>query len=194
MRKDVMDAIRSTAKEAAQEVVSRQRTMYESNLYRATERLLYNYKAMRAQVEDRETYMMIPNRSTSITGSPTGKTVYQDRSDALEAAVHAREVSYQRTRARFEEIDAVVQQFAQKREFIVIRMYYFNEDAHGNDRRDTDKKCTFEDIQYELAAAGMEKSERTIRGWRTRIVQDMAIRLFGIDGAISIETRRQEAD
>lgn len=74
-------------------------------------------------------------------------------------------------------------------EFIVIRMYYFNEDAYGNDRSSDSRPYTFEEISEELAAAGLQRSEKTLRSWRTRLVQDMTVTLFGIDGAVSVETR-----
>ena len=41
----------------------------------------------------------------------------------------------------------------------------------------------------ELAAVGIEKSVRTLRTWRSKLVQDMTVLLFGVDGAVSIEAR-----
>lgn len=39
------------------------------------------------------------------------------------------------------------------------------------------------------ATVSIEKSVRTLRTWRTKLVQDMTVLLFGVDGAVSIESR-----
>lgn len=111
-----------------------------------------------------------------------------DRLDLYEEHVAARRASYERTKARYDEIDAVVRQFEDREEFVVIRMYYFNEDATGADRGDA-KPYTFEEIAEELSAVGLNRSVQTLRKWRTRLVQDMTVLLFGVDGAVSIEAR-----
>ena len=98
----------------------------------------------------------------------------------------ARTASYERTRARFEELDAVIRQFGNREEFIVIRMYYFGEDADGNDRGEAGA-LTFEAISAELTGKGVIRTEKTLRTWRTRLVQEMTVLLFGVDGAVSIE-------
>ena len=141
-------------------------------------------------VENVDDYGFVPGeRSKSITIAPPPGGMMRDRNEILEEIVADRQVSYERTKARFEEIDSVVQQFADNPEFIVIRMYYFNEDAFGNDRAPDSRPYTFEEISEELAITGLQRSEKTLRSWRTRLVQDMTVTLFGIDGAVSVETR-----
>ena len=70
-------------------------------------------------------------------------------------------------------------------------MYYFNEDANGNDRPEDAAPYTFDEIAAELAAIGLERSERTLRTWRTNLVQDMTVALFGTAGALSVESREK---
>lgn len=51
------------------------------------------------------------------------------------------------------------------------------------------KPYTFDEISAELEAIGIERSERSLRTWRTKLVQDMTVLLFGVDGALSVEAR-----
>ena len=71
-------------------------------------------------------------------------------------------------------------------------MYYFGEDAHGNDRGPDARPYSFEEISEALTTAGIPRSEKTLRTWRTRLVQDMTVLLFGIDGAVSVESRAEQ--
>jgi len=189
-KKNVEQIIEETAKATASAVLGQQRQQRSPNLYRAMERLLRNYPKLKKLVENVDDYGFVPGeRSKSITIAPPPGGMMRDRNEILEEIVADRQVSYERTKARFEEIDSVVQQFADNPEFIVIRMYYFNEDAFGNDRAPDSRPYTFEEISEELAVTGLQRSEKTLRSWRTRLVQDMTVTLFGIDGAVSVETR-----
>lgn len=188
--KNVEQIIEETAKATASAVIGQQRQARPANLYRAMERLLRNYPKMKRLVENVNEYGFIPaERSRSITVAPPPGSGVRDHDDILESAIASRQASYERTRARFEEIDAVVRQFAEKTEFIVIRMYYFGEDVHGQDRDPDARPYSFEEIEEELSAIGILRSEKTLRTWRTRMVQDMTVLLFGIDGAICVESR-----
>lgn len=195
-RKNVEQIIEETAKATASAVVGQQRRARATNLYRAMERLLRSYPRLKRLVEDVDDYGFLPaERSKSITIAPPPGGMMRDRSEILEEIIADRQLSYERTKTRFEEIDSVVRQFSDNPEFIVIRMYYFNEDAYGNERDPDSRLYTFEEISEELAAAGLPRSEKTLRSWRTRLVQDMTVTLFGVDGAVSVETRdspRQE--
>ena len=181
---------REAAREGARELLNLQRQQRNLNLYRTTERLLRNYKTYLKLVNDLDNYGFEPiEKSHSISVAPPPGSGVSDRVDLYEEHVAARRASYERTKARFDEIDAVVKQFHDKEEFIVIRMYYFNEDAFGRDRGDDAKPYSFEEISEELAEAGVYRSERSLRTWRTKLVQDMTVLLFGVEGAVSIEAR-----
>lgn len=177
------------AKVSAHEVVNLQHRQSNHNLYRATERLLRNYPSYKRLVENPQDYGFFPTeKSHDISIAPPPGSGVRDKVDILEDAINARRASWIRTKARFDEIDAVVRQLEDREEFIVIRMYYFNEDVTGADRGDA-KPYTFEEIAEELSAVGLNRSVQTLRKWRTRLVQDMTVLLFGVDGAVSIEAR-----
>lgn len=109
----------------------------EVNYFRAMESLLFNYKKLSALVADYEAYthVELQGRSASISSySPSSGYTYRTEEDILEEMKRDKIISYHRTRARFEEIDRVVKLFAERKEFHVIRMYYFGEDAQGNER------------------------------------------------------------
>ena len=151
--------------------------------------MLRNYKTYQRLVEDIESYGFEPvEKSHSVSVAPPPGSSVMDKVDLYDEYVAARKASWARTKARYDEIDAVVRQFEGEQEFIVIRMYYFNEDAYGNDRGDA-KPYTFDEISEELAAVGIDKSARSLRVWRTKLVQDMTVLLFGVDGAVSVEAR-----
>lgn len=190
MKKTVDQLIESAAKSAASEVVRQQRRSRNVNLYRAMERLLRSYPKLKKLALNPEDYGFVPpERSKSITiAPPTGGGV-RDHEDMIADAVSDRIASYERTKARYDELDAVISQFVDRPEFIVIEMYYWNLDSQGNERAEDSKPYTFEDISNELAGYGIQRSEKTLRGWRTKIVQEMVVLLFGIDGAISVESR-----
>ncbi len=192
-RQSVKEIIREAAREGARETVNLQRQQRNLNLYRTTERLLRNYKKYQHLVTDLEGYGFEPiEKSHSVSVAPPPGSGVTDKLDLYDEHVAARRASYERTKARYDEIDAVVRQFRDKEEFIVIRMYYFNENANGQDRGEDAKSYTFEEISEELAIVGINRSEQTLRKWRTRLVQDMTVLLFGVDGAVSIEAREPE--
>lgn len=188
-RQSVNDIIKAAAREGARETVNLQRQQRNLNLYRTTERLLRNYKKYQRLVTDLEGYGFEPiEKSHSISVAPPPGSGVSDRVDLYDEHVAARRASYERTKARYDEIDAVIRQFQDKEEFIVIRMYYFNEDAYGKDRDDA-KPYTWEEIAEELSYTGIDRGVSTLRLWRSKLVQDMTVLLFGIDGAVSIEAR-----
>ena len=188
-RQSVDDLIQKAALAGAQETVRLQRHQRNLNLYRTTERMLRNYKTYQRLVEDIESYGFEPvEKSHSVSVAPPPGSSVMDKVDLYDEYVAARKASWARTKARYDEIDAVVRQFEGEQEFIVIRMHYFNEDAYGNDRGDA-KPYTFDEISEELAAVGIDKSARSLRVWRTKLVQDMTVLLFGVDGAVSVEAR-----
>ena len=82
--------------------------------------------------------------------------------------------------------------FEGQKEFVVIRLYYFGEDISGNPRGDG-KAATWEEVAAELEAAGILKEIKTARRWRNKIVNDMAVCIFGIAAAVSAGTYRNRA-
>ena len=189
-RLTVPELIDQSAKAAAQEVLHQQRQARNLNLYRATERLLRSYKRFQRWEENPEEYGFFPTaKSKDISVAPPPGLGLRDKVELNEEFVSARQASFERTMARYYDIKAVVEQFQDKPEFIVIRMYYFGEDVYGHDRGPDAKRYTFEDIVSELSSIGIERSIKTLCIWRSTLVQDMTVLLFGVEGAVSIEAR-----
>lgn len=167
----------------------------EVNYFRAMESLLFNYKKLAALVADYEAYthVELQGRSASISSySPSSGYTYRTEEDILDEMKRDKIISYHRTRARFEEIDRVVKLFAERKEFHVIRMYYFGEDAKGNERPAGAEPYTWETIAAELEGMGLIRDAKSARRWRNKIVNDMAVCMFGKPAAVGVGTYRKE--
>ncbi|MCI6401055.1 MAG: hypothetical protein SPF51_05465 [Candidatus Fimivicinus sp.] len=162
------------------------------NYFRAMESLLFNYKKLAALVADYEGYMKVelPEKSTSIIAFSPLSGTYKAKEDILEEIERDKLAEYQRTRARFEELEKVVNLFRDRKEFHVVRMYYFGEDAEGNQRPDDAKPYTWEEIAFELSDMGMVRDAKSARRWRNKIVNDMAVCMFGKAAAVGMGTYR----
>ena len=186
--KKITEYIDRTAQVTAEKI----RHVLPINYYRATERCLRSYKKIMRLTASPDDYGFMPvNRSHDIMTAPPPGSGVVSKDDLLDTLTAARLRAYGTTAEELFKIGAVVKVFEDKPEFIVIRMYYFNEDANGNDRPDDAKPYTFDEIATELAAIGLERSERTLRTWRTNLVQDMTVALFGTAGALSVESREK---
>lgn len=163
------------------------------NYFRSMESLLYNYKKLAALVENEADYMHVElhDRSTCLVQYSGTGGMAKDRAQIINEMEQQRAASFERTKARFDEIDMIVRLFEDKKEFIVIRMYYFGEDSWGGTRPENLRPYTWEDIAEELSASGILKDEKTARRWRNRLVNDMAICLFGKPAAISAGIYRE---
>lgn len=165
------------------------------NYFRAMESLLFNYKKLAALVADYEAYthVELQGKSASITSySPSSGNAYRTQEDILEELERDKVAAYHRTRARFEEIDRVIKLFADRKEFHVVRMYYFGEDAQGNQRPADAPPYTWEDIADALGGLGLVRDAKSARRWRNKIVNDMAVCMFGKPAAVSAGTFRKE--
>lgn len=196
----ITDEVRELINEVARETAS---MAYidgmggEVNYFRAMESLLFNYKKLAALVADYEAYthVELQGRSASISSySPSSGYTYRTEEDILDEMKRDKIISYHRTRARFEEIDRVVKLFAEQKEFHVIRMYYFGEDAQGNERPTGAEPYTWEAIAAELEGMGLIRDAKSARRWRNKIVNDMAVCMFGKPAAVGVGTYRKERD
>lgn len=191
MRKDVKEVIDAAARAAAEAVLEGQRCTYSTNYYRAMESLLSNYPTLKALVDDETQYMAcvrLPATHSKdiVLMRPSGGDP-RDADEVMDDLWRARQNAYLQTRTRFDGIDRVVKQFEDRPGFVVVRMYYFGEDEHGKLRGPDEPRYTWDEI-----AMAIGRSERTARAWRTEIVQDMAVCMFGSVAAISIQTHREQ--
>lgn len=187
---DVRELINEVARATA--CAAYENTSGPVNYFRAMESLLFNYKKLAALVADYEGYMKVelPEKSTSIVAFSPSSGPYKAKEDILEEIERDKLAEYQRTRARFEELEKVVNLFRDRKEFHVVRMYYFGEDAEGNQRPDDAKPYTWEEIAFELSDMGMVRDAKSARRWRNKIVNDMAVCMFGKAAAVGIGTYR----
>lgn len=186
VRKLISEVARATAC-AAYEITSG-----PVNYFRAMESLLFSYKKLAALVADYEGYMKVelPEKSTSIIVFSPSNGPYKAKEDILEEIERDKLAAYQRTRARFEELEKVVNLFRDRKEFHVVRMYYFGEDAQGNERPADAKPYTWEEIAFELSDMGMVRDAKSARRWRNKIVNDMAVCMFGKAAALGMGAYR----
>jgi G3E family GTPase len=155
--------------------------------YRIVEKLLYNYKRLETLVRNDEEYLTVEQHGKSksvVVYAPSGGA-YRMEDEIAGDAARERLMSYERTAANFREVEKVIRLFRENKEFIVIRMYYFNEDATGAQRQPGVPQYTWEEIALELSERGILKDEKTARRWRTNMINDIAVCMFGVAGAIA---------
>lgn len=195
MKVNVEQVIKDTARVTAEEIVRRQGAAVKTNHYKDMERLLRSYKVMKRLYEHPEEYTFIPpEHSPSVSVAPPSGGMIRSREEIVDEIIEERLQSYRVSCAQFRWFDATVRQFQDRPEFVVIRMYYFGEDAYGNDRPADSKRYTFEEIAEELSAAGVERSVKTLRSWRSQLVQEMTVCMFVMDGSLSIGNRELRKD
>lgn len=165
----------------------------EVNYFRAMESLLYNYKKLAALVADYEGYTTVElkQKSNSLVAFSTSGGAYRTQDEIMEEMERDKVVSYHRTAARFEEIDRIVKLFTARKEFHVVRMYYFGETADGTPRPADAPPYTWEAIAEELADMKLIRDAKSARRWRNKIVNDMAVCMFGKPAAVSAGTYRR---
>lgn len=193
-KKSLEEYIDEAAQKSAEKVLHLQRKERNCNHYRAMEDLLRAYKHTKRWDEHPEEYGFFPTgKSHDISVAPPPGLGLRDKVEINELFVQSKQLSFVRSMARFNELDAVIKLFQDKPEFVVVRMYYFNENANGEDRGDA-KPYTFEEIAEELKTIGITRSVRALRLWRTKLVREMTVMMFGVEGALSIESREQKQD
>ena len=188
LSEELRDAIFEAARAGALEAYAANTGDYV-NYFKATETLLYNFKKLAALVADEEAYCEVEYHvGTQATGYYEQKT----EADIVEEMQEEKRRQYRETKYGFEKLKRAVSLFEGQKEFVVIRLYYFGEDINGNPRGDG-KAATWEEVAAELEAAGILKEIKTARRWRNKIVNDMAVCIFGIAAAVSAGTYRNRA-
>lgn len=185
---NIINAAVSQAVQQTREVMeSKQKpTGTTRDYYRIMEQLLFSYPALKQLVEDRDGYVGTPlaERSKSIIKQGV-QTSMRSREDVQEEYERDRENAYNQTLNDFLRLERTVQLHKMRKEFVVVRMYYFNEEWDGTARKDGERN-TFLDIAVDTG-----HNEKTLRNWRNRIVNDMAVCMFGIEAAVAYGTFRE---
>ena len=192
---EVREAINEAARAGAYEAYKNTAGAYV-NYFEAMETLLYNYKKLAALVADEEAYCEVEYHAGRKTFSttPQAKGFIQRKTEAeiVEEMREEKQKQFKETKSGFDSLTRAISLFEGHKEFVVIRLYYFGEDINGNPREGG--TATWEEIAEELSDAGVLKEIKTARRWRNKIVNDMAVCVFGIPAAVSAATYRKAVD
>lgn len=181
--------IDKAAEIGARKALQMQHGSFGVNHYRAMENLLFAYpRRVRIMEHPEEFQFFKVERSKDISIAPPPGTGVVDKIESAEMYTEARKQQYQYEMRLLCETEYAIAPFRHLPEFVVIRMYYFNENFDGSYRGIQEKRFTFEEIAEELErSAGIQRSVATIRKWRSQLVRDMTVMMFGADGALSVE-------
>ena len=188
---NVLDIIAAAVAQATRQTVEvLQQQAPERNYFKITEKLLYSYPTLKRIVSDKAAYTRVElqERSKSVVRfNPSGQ--WKSREDIIEDMERDKEAEYDITLKDFRRIEKVIRQFEDRKEFIVVRMYYFNENADGTPKAADAPQATWEELSEAIG-----KEIKTLSRWRNNIVNDMAICLFGIEAAIQQGTERKKKE
>ena len=186
---ELRDAIFDAARAGALEAYGDAGGSYV-NYFKAMETLLYNFRKLEALVEDEEEYCEVEyhagKKSFAYSPTQTGYVSRKTEADLTEDMREEKRKQYAETRKGFERLQRAISLFDGQKEFIVIRLYYFGEDMNGDPREDS-RALTWPDISDMIGI-----DEKTARRWRNKIVNDMAVCLFGIPAAVNAGTFRAQ--
>ena len=192
--KEILDlialAVRQATQQTAEALRSVQQGAPERNYFKIMEKLLYSYPTLKRIVSDKAGYTRVElqERSKSVVRfNPSGQ--WKSREDIIEDMERDKEAEYDITLKDFRRIEKVIRQFEDRKEFIVVRMYYFNENADGTPKAADAPQATWEELSEAIG-----KEIKTLSRWRNNIVNDMAICLFGIEAAIQQGTERKKKE
>ena len=187
---DIRAIIEETVEATLSQIKIENRKDEYINYFSAMEKVLYAYPALKALVANKQEYINVEYqyKSKDIVQTQVNGTYHRD--DPEEIFKEQRQNSFERTRARFEEVDQVIRQFRSLRKFNVIRMYYFNEDAQGKQRGADAPKLTWEDVAWDLAEIGIVIDEKTARRWKNDMIRQMMVVMFGPDAAAYAATTK----
>jgi hypothetical protein len=158
----------------------------ERDYFKIMENLLYSYPTLKRIVSDKAAYTKVElkERSKSVVGFNYNAT-RKSHDDIIDELERDKEEEFGKTLKDFRRIERVILQFKDRKEFDVIRIYYFGESKVGTQKPEGSPAVTWDDVSFEL-----EKDVKTLRRWRANLVNDMAICLFGIEAAVQAGTIR----
>lgn len=189
---DMISYIDRAATEAAIKVWQ---SMQPPNYYRKTELLLKVYPKLKHLHDHPERYKFLPtDHSHDISVVPAPGTGYRDSDAILDEYIARRKRSFVRTLTRFYALHDVIMLEREDPHFIAVAMYYLNEDEHGNDRGPEAPRLSWDEICERLTDAGIYTTTETLRRWRTEIVREMTVLIFGVEGAKSLSWESVELD
>lgn len=193
-KKTYEELIDMAADRAAERVLVFQRREMVTNHYRAMEDCLRAYPKRVRMMQHPEDFEFFPTgHSKDISIAPPPGTGVVDKIEAAVLYTEARKKAYVHELSLLHETEYALAPFRGRDDFIIIRMYYFNEDENGKPRGDG-KPYTFPEISEALKGVGIEWAEKAIRRRRTKLVKEMTVMMFGVDGALSIESQEPKQE
>lgn len=187
---NVLDIIAAAVARATRQTVEvLQQQAPERNYFKITEKLLYSYPTLKRIVSDKAAYTRVELQGRSGVVRFNPNKAWKSPDDILEDMEKDKEAEYDITAKEFKRLDRVIQAFKDRKEFTVIRLYYFKEREDGTPLPEDAQEMTWEEVSFRV-----DKALKTVMRWRNEIVNDMAICLFGIDAAIQAGTERKKKE
>jgi RNA polymerase sigma factor (sigma-70 family) len=140
--------------------------LLKEETFKNTEKLLYNYNALKEHVSDEAGYMCMIGKKTS------GSIVRYSKSKALtndDEMIKLRLESYDRSKNDLDRLEKALAKVKGKKEYRVIEIRYLKKKESG-------ETYTFEEI-----ADLLNVDEKTVRRWKNNIIKEISIYLFGSD-------------
>lgn len=191
--KEILDLIALAVTQATQQTAEALRSVQQSaperNYFKIMEKLLYSYPTLKRIVSDKAAYTKVELQGRSGVVRFNPNAAWKSQEDRLEELEQEKEAEFDTTLKDFRRLDRVIQQFRERKEFVVVRMYYFNESADGTPKAVDAPQATWEVLSEEIG-----KEIKTLSRWRNNIVNDMAICLFGFEAAIQQGTERRKKE
>ena len=187
---NVLDIIAAAVAQATRQTVEvLQQQAPERNYFKITEKLLYSYPTLKRIVSDKAAYTRVELQGRSGVVRFNPNKAWKSPDDILEDMEKDKEAEYDITAKEFKRLDRVIQAFKDRKEFAVIRLYYFKERADGTPLPEDAQEMTWEEVSFQI-----DKGLKTVIRWRNEIINDMAICLFGIDAAIQAGTDHKKKE
>lgn len=158
--------------------LERQKIM-KDEAFKNTEKILYCFDALKEHVKDEKAYI---EEGLEAAGRGKSKSiVVYSKTPAghvdEEQIIESRTSSYKRSCADLKKVEKALKRISNKKGFEVIDLRYLK-------RKEGNEVYTYEEIAERLAGTGSygeNLNEKTVRGYKTKLVKEMAVLLFGSD-------------
>lgn len=173
LTKSVVDILNEQNEQLSKVSFIERQKLVQSNTYKSTERLLYNFNSLKEHLENETEYLDMAYHKTAGSivkfqknkvDKPTDDQLLQDRID-----------SYRRSLHDFERIKKAIDAVSDQKGFEIIRLKYL---TPGNET------VTYEGIAEQLAGThgfSDKLNEKTVRRYKNLLINKIATLIFGSD-------------
>jgi hypothetical protein len=171
--KSVMDILTDQNEQLSKVSFIERQKQLQSNAFKSTERLLYNYNALKSHLENETEYLDMAFHKTAGSvvryqknkvDKPSDDQILQDRID-----------SYRRSLHDFEKVKKAIDTVSNRKGFEIIRLKYL---TPGNET------ATYESIAKQLCGTqgfSEKLNEKTVRRYKNLLINEIATLIFGSD-------------